>query len=114
MHDVQAFFVISAMQAFFLNFLIFLCTRVNSPLITSITGTIKVSDFGTCVGMHESRTAGIECLFCECHMSRNDASRRRARVSVPVSVSESVSVCRCVCVLGEYLSFVIVLCVSMS
>jgi solute carrier family 35 protein len=39
--DFQAFFLFSAMQAFFLNFLIFLCTRVNSPLITSITGTIK-------------------------------------------------------------------------
>jgi hypothetical protein len=32
---------VSAMQAFLLNFLIFMCTRVNSPLITSITGTIK-------------------------------------------------------------------------
>lgn len=32
---------VSAMQAFLLNFLIFMCTRVNSPLITSIAGTIK-------------------------------------------------------------------------
>ena len=39
--DFQVFFLISAMQAFFLNFLIFLCTRVNSPLITSVTGTVK-------------------------------------------------------------------------
>eukprot|EP00288_Rhodomonas_lens_P011774 CAMPEP_0177750650 /NCGR_PEP_ID=MMETSP0484_2-20121128/33131_1 /TAXON_ID=354590 /ORGANISM="Rhodomonas lens, Strain RHODO" /LENGTH=241 /DNA_ID=CAMNT_0019265711 /DNA_START=110 /DNA_END=831 /DNA_ORIENTATION=- len=39
--DFQVFFVVSAMQAFFLNFLIFLCTRVNSPLITSVTGTVK-------------------------------------------------------------------------
>ncbi|EKX49335.1 hypothetical protein GUITHDRAFT_136021 [Guillardia theta CCMP2712] len=39
--DFQIFFVVSAMQAFFLNFLIFFCTRVNSPLITSVTGTVK-------------------------------------------------------------------------
>eukprot|EP00286_Rhodomonas_abbreviata_P029262 CAMPEP_0181299760 /NCGR_PEP_ID=MMETSP1101-20121128/6523_1 /TAXON_ID=46948 /ORGANISM="Rhodomonas abbreviata, Strain Caron Lab Isolate" /LENGTH=255 /DNA_ID=CAMNT_0023404941 /DNA_START=314 /DNA_END=1077 /DNA_ORIENTATION=- len=39
--DFQVFFVVSALQAFFLNFLIFLCTRVNSPLVTSVTGTVK-------------------------------------------------------------------------
>jgi len=39
--DFQVFFIVSAMQACLLNFLIFLCTRVNSPLITSVTGTVK-------------------------------------------------------------------------
>lgn len=39
--DFQIFFVVSAMQAFLLNFMIFLCTRVNSPLITAVTGTAK-------------------------------------------------------------------------
>eukprot|EP00292_Cryptomonas_paramecium_P009095 CAMPEP_0113695706 /NCGR_PEP_ID=MMETSP0038_2-20120614/21061_1 /TAXON_ID=2898 /ORGANISM="Cryptomonas paramecium" /LENGTH=257 /DNA_ID=CAMNT_0000618303 /DNA_START=246 /DNA_END=1015 /DNA_ORIENTATION=+ /assembly_acc=CAM_ASM_000170 len=37
----QLFFVVSAAQAFLLNFFIFFCTRVNSPLVTSITGTVK-------------------------------------------------------------------------
>jgi hypothetical protein len=32
------FFLVSAAQAFLLNFFIFFCTRVNSPLVTSVTG----------------------------------------------------------------------------
>jgi solute carrier family 35 protein len=34
-------FAMSAVQAFLLNYFIFLCSTVNSPLTTSITGQIK-------------------------------------------------------------------------
>jgi len=42
-HDrlFQIFFFATASQASVLNYLIFLCTRVNSPLTTSVTGTVK-------------------------------------------------------------------------
>mmetsp|Transcript_26763 Transcript_26763/g.70273 ORF Transcript_26763/g.70273 Transcript_26763/m.70273 type:complete len:192 (-) Transcript_26763:382-957(-) len=43
LHDLyfQIFFTVSAAQAFLLNFFIFYCTRVNSPLVTSVAGTVK-------------------------------------------------------------------------
>jgi hypothetical protein len=37
----QACFVFQATLAFFLNYSIFLCTQLNTPLVTSVTGQIK-------------------------------------------------------------------------
>eukprot|EP01097_Dermamoeba_algensis_P008220 TRINITY_DN5398_c0_g1_i1.p1 TRINITY_DN5398_c0_g1~~TRINITY_DN5398_c0_g1_i1.p1 ORF type:complete len:319 (-),score=34.86 TRINITY_DN5398_c0_g1_i1:436-1392(-) len=36
-----AFFITSVVQAFLLNYLIFLCSTLNSPLTTSVTGGVK-------------------------------------------------------------------------
>eukprot|EP00164_Ancoracysta_twista_P011306 GFYU01017382.1.p1 GENE.GFYU01017382.1~~GFYU01017382.1.p1 ORF type:complete len:391 (+),score=136.78 GFYU01017382.1:170-1342(+) len=43
-------FMVSAVQAFLLNYSIFLCTSLNSPLATSITGNMK-NIFQTSVGL---------------------------------------------------------------
>jgi len=40
-YGFQICFVMSAVQAFLLNYFIFLCSTINSPLTTSITGQLK-------------------------------------------------------------------------
>jgi solute carrier family 35 protein len=47
---VQLCFIMSSVQAFLLNYFIFLCSLINSPLTTSVTGQIK-NIFTTGIGL---------------------------------------------------------------